>query len=549
MQVVRNWSIKTKLIAPIALFVCGFVSVAILAFEMLAQIKVNGPLYRDIAQGKDIIADFLPPPLYVIESYLVAHELVDENDPAAQKALIERGRKLREEFDERHRHWQEELPEGSIKTAIRQTAYDSARAFLEARDQLFIPAILAGDKQRAKRILDTSLKPAYQAHRAAVDEVVRLVSERNVQIEERTANIITEWTAYLIGLVTVVLILATGFAIVMARLIIGPLGQLVRFMREVTDSWDLRRRLPVSTTDEVGCACSTFNLVLDRLQETLTDVSRDTVTLAAAAEDLAASTQDLTRGGQEQNNQAVQASTAVEEMSATVGEMARNAQSVAAQAQSASGAAGQGHRVVSDAVAGMATLGDTIRHSAQLVQQLGQRSEQIGVIVRIIEDIADQTNLLALNAAIEAARAGEQGRGFAVVADEVRKLAERTTKATREIGETIRTIQGDTNAVVSAMQRATKETDGGIALAKRAGEHLGAIVEAVQAVTTMVQQIAVAIEEQSTASHQIAGNIQALAKVTQRGHDGLKRIEQATADLSRLASDLRGVVNRFTLNG
>jgi methyl-accepting chemotaxis protein len=222
---------------------------------------------------------------------------------------------------------------------------------------------------------------------------------------------------------------------------------------------------------------------------------------------------------------------------------------VASTAQDANRAAGQGHEVVASSVTGMTRLAETVRAFAERIQSLGQRSGQIGEIVRVIEDIADQTNLLALNAAIEAARAGEQGRGFAVVADEVRKLAERTTKATKEIADTIRTIQGDTDDAVQSMETGTREAQEGVALANQAGERLNEIVGAVQAVTGMTQQIAAAIEQQSTATEQIAGNIESVASVSKHNEGGLAQVTQATGELARLAAELQSVVGGFRLKG
>jgi methyl-accepting chemotaxis protein len=278
-------------------------------------------------------------------------------------------------------------------------------------------------------------------------------------------------------------------------------------------------------------------------------VATTTASLAAASEQLSINTAQLAKGGHEQAQQATQAAAAVEQMSATVTEMAQNAQGVASTAQQASRAAGQGNEVVVGSIAGMTRLAETVRASASRIQSLGQRSDEIGEIVKVIEDIADQTNLLALNAAIEAARAGEQGRGFAVVADEVRKLAERTTKATKEIADTIRTIQSDTTMAVESMETGTHEAQEGMALVNKAGERLSEIVGAVQSVSGMVQHIAAAIEEQSTATEQIAGNIEAVASVSKRSEGGLGQVTQATTELARMAGELQAVVGGFKLKG
>ena len=190
---------------------------------------------------------------------------------------------------------------------------------------------------------------------------------------------------------------------------------------------------------------------------------------------------------------------------------------------------------------------ETMQASADRIHALGQRSQEIGEIVRVIEDIADQTNLLALNAAIEAARAGEQGRGFAVVADEVRKLAERTGKATKEIAEVIETVQVGTSEAVNSMEAGTAEAQNGMQLAQNAGERLKEIVDGVSRVAGMIQQIAGSTEEQSQVSDQIARSIQTVAGLSQQNEGSVAQVASATGDLARMASELQTSLARFTL--
>ena len=196
----------------------------------------------------------------------------------------------------------------------------------------------------------------------------------------------------------------------------------------------------------------------------------------------------------------------------------------------------------------MDAIKDAVTSSSASVEELGRRGQQIGQIIEVINDIADQTNLLALNAAIEAARAGEHGRGFAVVADEVRKLADRTTKATEEIGESIRAIQTETDDAVQRMASGTEQVDAGVAKAREAGQSLGRIVSASQSVAQMIQSIAAAAEQQSAASEQISRNVESIASASNQASEGAGQAATAATQLSTKAEQLQALVARFKVN-
>jgi methyl-accepting chemotaxis protein len=196
----------------------------------------------------------------------------------------------------------------------------------------------------------------------------------------------------------------------------------------------------------------------------------------------------------------------------------------------------------------MIRISEVVKKSAETVQELGKSSNEIGEIIQVIDDIADQTNLLALNAAIEAARAGEQGRGFAVVADEVRKLAERTSKATQEIAGMIKHIQKDTEGAVKSMQQGTKEVENGRNLAEKAGDSLKEIIMGADRVTDIVTQVAAASEEQSRSSEQITQNIELITNVTQQSATGVRQIAHAAEELNQLTSNLQSLISAFKVD-
>jgi len=346
--------------------------------------------------------------------------------------------------------------------------------------------------------------------------------------------------------------LGMTLTILIGVLISRIVGRPVRELAEKTKliaTGDLSVEIVQKSGDEVGQLAASFAAMVRNLSETIGRVTEASSAVASACSEISSSTEQMAAGAQEQTSQATEVASAVEEMTKTIVENSRNASGTAETAKKAKVSAEQGGHVVEETVNGMKRIAEVVRKSAGTVQELGKSSDQIGEIITVIDDIADQTNLLALNAAIEAARAGEQGRGFAVVADEVRKLAERTTKATKEIASMIKKIQVDTRDAVSSMEAGTKQVDEGISLADKAGSSLREIVEVSQKVTDMVTQIAAASEEQSQASEQISRNVEGISNVTNESAMGVQQIAQAADDLNRLTENLQHLVGRFKVKG
>jgi len=347
----------------------------------------------------------------------------------------------------------------------------------------------------------------------------------------------------LVGLVLAIMGMAY---FLVQKFFLRPLDRLMVISRDIAQGQgDLTKRVPAMGHDEIGELATYFNLFIEKMQKALSQVAHATDRLASASAELSSTSEGLSRGANEQTSRMAQSASAVEEMTMTAGEVARNSTEAASLAQETSATARSGYEIMGQTVTGMQHVSEAVGQSARIITELGKSSDQIGEIVRVIEDIADQTNLLALNAAIEAARAGEQGRGFAVVADEVRKLAERTTKATKEISDMIRQIQQDTKNAVTSMEEGTNQVTGGVDLANKTGGALAKIQEMVDQTTSMIQQIAGAAEEQSTATGQIAGDLEAVAQTGREASNGVNESAKASRDLSVLASELHTLVGTF----
>jgi methyl-accepting chemotaxis protein len=348
------------------------------------------------------------------------------------------------------------------------------------------------------------------------------------------------------GLAIAAALFMLGIGVLIANSISRPLKMVFDTLAQVA-AGDLTARSGIRTRDEMGMLAGEVNEMAERLMATMNQVAQNSVQVAAAANQLNTTSEQIATGAEEVAAQTGTVATASEEMAATSSEIAHNCHLAADGSKIANDRALAGAAVVEQTVLVMGRIALQVKSSAATVSGLGARSDQIGEIVGTIEDIADQTNLLALNAAIEAARAGEQGRGFAVVADEVRALAERTTRATREIGEMIKSIQTETRQAVGAMEEGVKQVENGTRETAKSGESLQEILNQISEVTLQVNQIATAAEQQTATTGEITNNIQKITEVVYETSQGAHVSATAASHLADLAGDLHRLVGQFRL--
>ncbi len=327
--------------------------------------------------------------------------------------------------------------------------------------------------------------------------------------------------------------------------------KLNNFVDKVTDlargEGDLTKKINETSRDEFGQLADEINSLVEKIRLIISHIYQTSEQVSSSAVELQSDAALMAAAAAEVTAQAQTVATAGEEMSATSGNIAQNCLISSESSQQASAAAVSGARVVDETIAVMNSIAERVRSSAKAVESLGSRSDQIGEIIGTIEDIADQTNLLALNAAIEAARAGEQGRGFAVVADEVRALAERTTRATREIGGMIKAIQQDTKGAVLAMEEGVREVSKGSEKAVDSGRALEKILQQINDVNSQIHQVATAAEEQTATTSEISNNMLQITEVVAKTSKGAHESAAAADRLSSLAADLKRIVSQFKI--
>ena len=310
---------------------------------------------------------------------------------------------------------------------------------------------------------------------------------------------------------------------------------------------DLTARVDLNSKDEIGHIANAFNRMAEKFNSAINEVKDSISQLAAAAEETSVVNAQTTSNINQQQMETSQVATAITEMNATVHEVARSAVAAAEAARKADITFDEGKLVVDRIIDAITELANEVEQSSLVIRELEHESENIGSVLDVIKGIAEQTNLLALNAAIEAARAGEQGRGFAVVADEVRTLAGRTQQSTREIEEMINRLQTGANKAVQVMESGKQKSLRGVEQAAAAGEALKTINQAVEQINTMNTQIASAAEEQSAVTEEINRNIVNINQVAEQTSEGSKQAALASDDLARLAEQLKKLVSQFTV--
>ena len=512
--------LSQQLLGLIALFVLGFVLYGGWSFKTLNELKINGALYQRIIQGKDLVADVLPPPAYIIESYLVALELEDSRDASEQAALIERLKVLRGDYEARHAFWTKEPLEPGIAQAMLEGAGQPAKAFYAAAFGQLVPAVQQNDAAAVQAAI-VHMKQLYRQHRQSVDQVVQMANQRNAGDEVRAQAQIASSTLVLLAILVVSLGIAVLAAVLISRSILRLLGGEPAYAAQIVariSNGDLTQPVQRKPGD-THSLLHAMHQMQENLARIVSGIRDGSQSIALSSREIASGTTDLSARTEQQAAALEETASSMEELASTVKQNADNARQANQLAASASEVAARGGAAVGEVV-------DTMHAIAASASRMAE-------IVSVIDGIAFQTNLLALNAAVEAARAGAQGKGFAVVASEVRALAQRSAGAAREIKQLI--------------DDSVRKVDIGSAQVERAGATMQEIVASVQRVTGIMGEIAAASEEQARGIEQVSGAVLEMDASTQQNAALVEEEAAAVASLDRQASQLQQTIAVFRL--
>jgi methyl-accepting chemotaxis protein len=432
-----------------------------------------------------------------------------------------------------------------VNLTVEKENYDNANvqiAKLEGDINQYT-SLIEATKEADRSLATVTLLLFESANKASSISAELLKVEREIASSVRQRVYITVSISVIAGL-----ILSFILSLWLARGIITPVNLTNTMLKDISEGeGDLTKRIVIMTNDEMGELGQNFNHFVQKLQKIISEIALVTSQIASSSEEMSVITQQTSLGVSKQNKETEQVASAMTQMTATVKEVNGNAEKASQAADSANKAAVEGNQVVEETVQAINGLSDDVAESANVIKQLKGHSENIGNVLEVIKSIADQTNLLALNAAIEAARAGEQGRGFAVVADEVRTLAKRTQQSTQQIESLIEVLQTGANKAVDVMTKSCDRSRVTVDLAKNAGESLTSIGQAVETILHMNAQIVIATGEQHVVTQGIARSVVNIQMVSEETELGAQQTSQASAQLAHLSVQLATMVGQFRI--
>lgn len=541
----NQFALQQKLLALIAVFLAGFLCFGLIAYQTLDKLRINGELYRAISLRDELIAAVASPTVSLLESYMTLHILEDEQDPARVERLIETLKRQEASYEASYQHWELVLQkeEGPLKDTLAESAAP-AREFFRITNERFIPAVRRHDAAALTRIAG-SLRSAFDANQKSLAEVQRIAREDDQAKEEDAARQLRSGITALVALGAAlffgILILGGLFA----RSITRPLAEVVGRAQQIAQGDLTQPKLPAVSEDETGRLARVFNSMTDSLAAMARQMREMTGSVNAAVAQILAATQQQAASTAEQSAAVHETTATMEEIAHSGAQIADRARQVAASAEATSTASQAGLGAVRGVLSSMGSIQEQAGAVAENIVDLSARTQAVGEIIASVNEIAEQSNLLALNAAIEAAAAGEHGRSFAVVASEMKNLAQQSKQATVQVRSILGEIQKGINTSVMLTEEAVKRVEAGRQQADVAERTIQEMAESIIQSIQAFQQIVAATNQQQIGFDQVTRAIQNIRDASEQTAIGTRQLEQAAGNLGDLGRKLQAVVETY----
>lgn len=544
----KDISIKARLYGLVLGSTLGLAAVLILAGWLLATFRINGPVYDKIVELKQLQIDMEPPILVIDSPFQVALRLQTARDAAEATQLANRLRSLESEYKERVDWWSKKLPNGPIRTKLTtDTLRPADEIFKMAREEL-LPLVQTKKMEDASKLISTRIVPKYEEHYQAVQDTLKLAREQVQRDEEAAARSIEFWmrTMLVISILAVVLMGVSG--LLLSRTIVGSTQTLIARVNEMAGgAGDLTARIAVSSMDEMGQLATGINAMIAKIQAVVQRVREASVQLLSTASEIAATAKQQEATMQGLSSSTTEIAAAVREISATSKELSNTMGEVNQRAHQASSLATTGRSRLSNMEATMQQVVESTSSISGKLAVIREKAENINVVVTTITKVADQTNLLSINAAIEAEKAGEYGRGFLVVAREIRRLADQTAVATLDIENMVRHMQDAVSAGVMQVDKFSAEVRAGVDRVAEVNSQTGMIIEEVHALNSRFEQVNEGMRNQAVGAQQINEAMVQVSNGTKQTEHSLEEFKKATAYLRQSVELLNQEVGQFTV--
>lgn len=539
--------------------IIAFIFFALLSFWVINQVRVNGPIFNTLKEYQDLSAETSPPPMYPLDAFASYNEAyvasTNFNNDKRDKALTN-AKKDEAVFKERSEYWRKNLDNEKLQASL-EAVISATENFFTVANKRYIPALPLGTVAASAPLSD--LTAAFEVAKQTSNTFTTEIEKENKELIQSQTSFITLVLLglLLLGLVLLGLMYFYGKKqTVQSAILTNQLAKegqdnqeaVLQLLDEMGDLADGDLTVKAQVRDNItGAIADSINYTIESLRDLVVEINRATDQVTSATSVAQDTSAQLLNAAETQSTQIAQTTEAVTDMTHSILQVSSNAAQASEVAQRSLQAANQGSQAVQNTISGMNEIRTQIQETSKRIKRLGESSQEISEIVELISDITEQTNILALNAAIQAASAGEAGRGFTVVAEEVQRLAERSSEATKQISAIVKTIQTDTHGAVAAMEKSTEGVVEGARVADAAGQALNEIETVTTSLARLIQSISAATNAQTVSATTVSENMQKIQEITTQTTHGTKLTADSVGQLTALAEELRDSVAGFKL--